>query len=106
MREAYGVHTENAGYCHYPTGDERGYDEKYFAGLTSKVKITSMVKGRPKTEWKLKAGFRNEPLDIRVYAITALEILNPNFEELKKRKGKVPQPKRRRGTISKGVSLD
>ena len=99
--------TENAGYCHFPTADEysRGYDEKYFEGLTSEIKITKMVKGRPKTEWKLKTGVRNEPLDCRVYNIAALEILNPNFEELKKRKNAPVRQKRRRGVVNKGVQV-
>jgi phage terminase large subunit GpA-like protein len=100
---------EKAGYCHFPldTRDyERGYDEKYFEGLTSEVKVTKMVKGRPQTEWKLKTGMRNEPLDIRVYNMAAIEIMNPNFEVLKKRKGAKPAPPRkRRGTVSKGVDV-
>jgi len=95
---------DRAGYCRFPVDDigfVRGYDEKYFEGLTSEVKITKMVKGRPKTEWKVKTGARNEPLDCRVYNIAAVEILNPNFEELKKRKGaKRPTQKRRRGVVN------
>lgn len=100
---------DKAGYCHFPTDTDdfsRNYDESYFEGLTSEVKITKMVKGRPKTEWKPKSGVRNEPLDIRVYNMAAIEILNPNFEELKKRKSAKPTaPKKRRGTLSKGVSV-
>lgn len=100
---------EQAGYCHFPvdTADHhRNYDEKYFEGLTSEVKLPRMVRGRPKTEWKLKTGVRNEPLDCRVYNIAAIEILNPNFDELKKRKGiKAPTPKKKRGTISRGVDI-
>ena len=99
------IDAEKAGYCHFPTEDgfQRGYDEKYFEGLTSEIKITKMEKGRPKTEWKLKTGVRNEPLDCRVYNIAAIEILNPNFEELKKRKTAPVRTRRRRGTISRGV---
>ena len=92
-----------AGYCRFPIDTDtyqRGYDEKYFEGLTSEVKVTKMVKGRPKTEWIVKSGARNEPLDCRVYNIAAIEILNPNFEELKKRKGtKHIIPKRPRGAV-------
>lgn len=99
---------KKAGYCHFPVEDDydRGYDEKYFEGLTSEVKIVKLVRGRPKTEWKLKPGTRNEPLDCRVYNIAAIEILNPNFEEVKKRKtAGTAKPKRRRGTVSKGVEI-
>ena len=98
-----------AGYCRFPIDTDtyqRGYDEKYFEGLTSEVKVTKMVKGRPKTEWIVKSGQRNEPLDCRVYNIAAIEILNPNFEELEKRKTmkKAVSPKRR-GTVSRGVEV-
>jgi len=99
---------EMAGFCHFPidTNDmQRGYDEKYFEGLTSEVKLTRMVKGRPHTEWKLKTGARNEPLDCRVYNIAAIEILNPNFEEVMKRKTAPVKSRRKRGTVSKGVEV-
>ena len=100
---------EKAGYCHFPLDSidlQHGYDEKYFEGLTSEIKITKMVKGRPKTEWIVKKGVRNEPLDCRVYATVALEILNPNFEELKKRRvrgNKAQVTKKHRSVISRGV---
>ena len=104
------VDDTKAGYCHFPmdtTDFERNYDEKYFEGLTSEVKVTKMIKGRPKTEWKVKTGAKNEPLDCRVYSMAALEILNPNFEELKKRRNiKQPTRKKRRGTVSRGVSIE
>ncbi|MCL2547521.1 MAG: hypothetical protein FWE06_10150 [Oscillospiraceae bacterium] len=45
-------------------------------------------------------------MDCRVYNVAAIEILNPNFEELKKRKNvKKIAPAKRRGTISKGVEV-
>ena len=100
---------DKAGYCYFPVDDryKRNYDEKYFTGLTSEVKFVKMVRGRPKTEWRVKPGTRNEPLDIRVYNIAAIEILNPNFEEVKKRRiRKIAPAKRRYGTISKGVELE
>jgi len=101
--------TEKAGYCHFPSDDEydRKYDDDYFEGLTSEVKVVKLVRGRPHTEWKLKSGARNEPLDCRVYNIAAIEILNPNFEELKRRRvNKISaKPRRRRGTVSRGVDI-
>jgi len=94
---------DKAGYCHFPLDSltlQAGYDEKYFEGLTSEIKVTKMVKGRPKTEWKLKKGLRNEPLDCRVYNIAALEILNPDFEDLKQRRTlKKPKAQRPRGAV-------
>ena len=103
---------EKAGYCHFPLDSQQlqcGYDEKYFEGLTSEIKVTKMIKGRPKTEWVVKKGARNEPLDCRVYNIAALEILNPNFEDLKKRKArgnKKQTVQKRRGAVRSGVSYD
>jgi len=96
------------GYYMFPLDDayERGYDNKYFEGLVSEVKVTKMQRGRPKTEWKLKSGVRNEPLDCRIYNIAAIEIMNPNFEELKKRINATQQkPKRKKGTVSRGVEV-
>ena len=98
---------QKAGYCSFPSEPDAGYGEKYFQGLTSEVQVIKMVKGRPRTEWKVKPGVRNEPLDCRAYNIAAIEILNPNFEELNKRRGGKPERNiRRRGRASKGVELD
>ena len=43
---------------------------------------------------------------MRAYNIAALEFRNPNFDELKRRRatGK-PAPKRRYGTVSRGVEV-
>lgn len=62
------------GYCHFPL--ERGYDERYFQGLTAEKRIVTYKKGRAVTAWVLKSsGYRrNEPLDIRNYAMAAMEI--------------------------------
>ena len=97
-----------AGYCHFPLDDDhessRGYDKSYFDGLTSEVRITKMVRGVVKTEWRLKSGAKNEPLDCRVYALAAFEIVNPNLEELAggQRREVVNKPI---GTISRGVEV-
>ena len=52
--------------------------------LTSEVGVTVYDKGgRPFRAWKKKrADARTEALDIRVYNLAALEILNPNFQVL------------------------
>jgi phage terminase large subunit GpA-like protein len=104
-----------AGYCHFPIEPEKGYDQRYFNGLTSEKRVIRYHKGRPRFEWVKRPGTRNEPLDCRNYATAALEILNPNLELLAKSqrrdyfKQNVPMtgaPKsRRRRLISRGVSL-
>ncbi|MCC7202431.1 MAG: phage terminase large subunit family protein [Nitrospirae bacterium] len=67
------------GYCHFPTS----YDEEFFLQLTSEKVVTRYLKGRPYRQWVKKAsGARNEALDIRVYAIAALELLNAKLNKL------------------------
>ncbi|WPZ18904.1 phage terminase large subunit family protein [Geobacillus subterraneus] len=105
-----------AGYCHFPIEPEKGYDQRYFDGLTSEKRVIRYHKGRPKLEWIKRPGTRNEPLDCRNYATAALEILNPNLEMIaqSQKKGdyfKQNSPmtsgmkSRRRRLISKGISL-
>jgi phage terminase large subunit GpA-like protein len=67
------------GYCHFPI-DGRGYDDEYFKGLTSEKRVTKIRAGRRSSEWKPMRA-RNEPLDIRVYATAALELLTPDLPE-------------------------
>lgn len=98
------IDIEGARYMHYPSNEERGYDETYFKGLTAEVKVTVFDKGVRKTVWKTVGTKRNEPLDIRNYAYAALKIANPNLN--KKYGYEVRQSKpaiRKRRTISKGI---
>lgn len=67
-----------AGYCHFPSSR----DEEYFKQLTAEKVVTRYHKGFPVRMWEKKPGQRNEALDCRVYAIAALNILNPNLELL------------------------
>jgi phage terminase large subunit GpA-like protein len=68
------------GFCHFP----QEYPDEYFKQLTSEEKVKRFSKGVVKTIWKKKRA-RNEALDIRVYNLAALMILNPNFTILKRR---------------------
>ena len=70
----------------------------YFKGLLSERMVVKRVKGRDTITWEPRSvGIRNEPLDARVYATGALELLNPNFEMHRQRRTKrtntVPMPK-------------
>lgn len=70
-------------YCHFPVG--YGYDETYFDGLTAERLEEHIEDGiLIKREWK-KRRDRNEPLDIRCYALAALEVLNVAWDELAKK---------------------
>lgn len=69
---------EGAGFCHFP----KSYDEAYFKMLTAERLTKKYVSGKIKYVWEKRAGQRNEALDCRVYAFSALKILNPNFQLL------------------------
>ncbi len=76
------------GYCHFPSNAERGYDEKYFRGLLSERMIIKRERGQEKVAWEPRyKDIRNEPLDCRVYAMGAYEILNPNMEKRAEQRG-------------------
>ena len=64
-------------FCHFPKG--RGYDKEFFEMLTAEQLVVRTKNGQPYQEW-VKIRKRNEALDIRVYALAALEMLNPNLE--------------------------
>lgn len=104
------IEEEGAGYCHFPRDVERGYDLEYFRGLLSENLVHRYERGRLVRKW-VKTYERNEPLDVRVYATAALEILNPNLEALAKRpeRGNVYAQSaasrgRRRGVLSRGIT--
>jgi len=45
--------------------------DEYYRGLTAEQLMTRYVAGRPKSEWVLRKGVRNEPLDLWVYGYAA-----------------------------------
>ena len=47
-------------------------DDEFYKGLTAEQLVTRYIKGRPRSEWMLKKGQRNEPLDLWVYGFAAL----------------------------------
>ena len=58
------------------------YPAEYFKQLTSEKLVRSQKNGVMRREY-VKIRLRNEALDCRVYALAALQILNPNFYALK-----------------------
>lgn len=75
------------GYCHFPKKQELGYDKQYFAGLVSERMVVERVRGKERIKWEQRSkNIRNEPLDVRVYATGALEILNPDLVRRKERR--------------------
>ena len=81
------VEVPGPGYCHFPdTTDENGqplYDGSYFEQLVSEKPIEKYIRGVKHRVWvKIKQKIRNEALDLRVYNLAALSILNPNLRRL------------------------
>ena len=97
---------EGPGYCHFPKEENKGYDEKYFKGLTAEKKVLEYKKGRPYFAWKVKdkgVHKRNEALDCRNYATAAIEITNLPLKKPEEKKAAAGKPKtKRRGRRSSG----
>lgn len=93
------------GFCHFPIEESKGYNFNYFLGLTSETLVISIVNGTAKAKWIKRVGVRNEPFDVRNYALAAIKILNPNFEKLKNDTIKPKEKKTVKRRTSKGVEL-
>jgi len=59
-------------------------DEEYFRQLTAERRVPKIYKGKTTLVWK-QTRKRNEALDTFVYALAAVNILQPNFEKLANR---------------------
>lgn len=68
------------GYCHF----HQRLDDEHFRQLTAEKQVIRYHKGYPKRGW-IKTRTRNEALDVRIYAIAALAILNVNLDNIAKR---------------------
>jgi len=83
----------------------KSFDEEFFKQITAEKIQTKYDKGHPKRVW-VKTRARNEALDINVYNLAALSILNPNFKAIKENsiKSATKQPKKARVTKYKGFN--
>jgi len=63
-------------YMHFPVGF--GYDEEYFLQLGAEAPRTVKKRGYSVIQWH-KLRDRNEALDLRVYSLAAIEILNADM---------------------------
>ena len=81
------------GYCHFPLARS----DEYFRQLTAEKIVVRYHKGFARREW-VKMRPRNEALDVRVYAMGALGILNLNLNTLHDRvfavKDNPPEPEK------------
>lgn len=74
------ITTPGPGYQHFTSE----HDEEYFLQLCAEKRTTKFLKGFPTPSWT-KVRARNEALDLRVYAMAAFGILNPNMEAVMQR---------------------
>lgn len=91
------VETPGPSFCHFPRGEERGYDTNFFNGLLSEKLVFSKTKTGNRYVWeKIPGHQRNEPLDCRNYANAAFKVLNPDLDKvfamLKNPKPQPPKP--------------
>lgn len=73
-------------YCHFPMGNDRGYDMAFFNGLLSEKLVMKSERGRTRWAWvKLPGHERNEALDCRNYALAAFRVLDPDLDAVERR---------------------
>ncbi|WP_110933822.1 phage terminase large subunit family protein [Paenibacillus bouchesdurhonensis] len=102
------------GYCHFPLSTperNRGYERQYFEGLTAEALHTRVKMGVPYQVW-VKVRARNEPLDLAVYNRAAIEILQPDLDNMQPFcTGVIPNASsrvvgtRKKGVASKGIQV-
>lgn len=85
------VKAHGPGYCHFPQEFEHAgrvyYGEKHFEQLRSERPVTVYTKKGAVRVWqKVKPSARNEALDLRVYNMIALALLNPGWKGLARRR--------------------
>lgn len=79
------VETPGASYCHFPLGDERGYDSYFFNCLLSEKLTLQQTKTGNRWVWeKIPGHVRNEALDCRNYANAAFRVWNPDLDRIQK----------------------
>ena len=78
------------GYMHFNTD----LDQEFFEQLTAEERRDKYVQGK-KVSYYHQVRKRNEALDLNVYNIAAIELLNPNFESLSAPREEKPAPVRR-----------
>ena len=98
-------------YCHFPRGEDRGYDIAFFNGLLSEKLVMKTERGRTRWAWvKLPGHERNEALDCRDYALAAFRVLDPDLDAVEARlrgltstaqKALPERPKRKK--VSRGI---
>jgi phage terminase large subunit GpA-like protein len=77
------------GYMHFP--ESPAYDEEYFKQLAGEEKRSKYDRGVLTGYFYKKIRARNEALDLKVYNLAAVCLLNPNWEKLVAKMERSPQ---------------
>lgn len=89
-------------YMHFPLGDDRGYDRRYFKGLLAERLTTVKEHGRLKQKWvNVASDKRNEPIDLAVYNFACMKSLNVNWAEYKRDLNRVYAPESNEKPVEK-----
>ena len=73
-------------YCHFPLGEERGYDINFFNGLLSEAFVRTKTARGESWAWKKIPGHeRNEALDCRNYAMAGFRVVDPDLDAIERR---------------------
>jgi phage terminase large subunit GpA-like protein len=67
------------GFMHYTRNEKANFGPEYFKMLTAEEVRVKQVKGMPTRYYHCDPGVRNESLDLRVYSLAALAILQPDW---------------------------
>ena len=101
------VQTPGAKYCHFPKGDDRGYDINYFNGLISERMTKRKTAAGFKWVWeKLPGHRRNEALDCRNYALAGVKIIDPDFDALALRLKERAEEKQQPAPVTKPAATE
>ena len=94
------INEPGAGYVHFPVNDK--FDPEWFEQLTAEKCVTRYREGRAYRKW-MKTRSRNEALDLSVYNLAALYILNPVFKTLKNKLIQQEEPEIKQTSIEKSL---
>lgn len=96
------VREPGAKYCHFPIGEDRGYDYNFFNGLLSEKMELSKGSSGSRWQWvKIPGHERNEALDCRNYAIAGARIIDPDWDALYRRMNELPTKEESRKRVKK-----
>lgn len=94
-------------YCHFPLGEDRGYDLNYFNGLLSETLVRTRTARGDKWAWKKLPGHdRNEALDCRNYAMAGFRLIDPDLDAIERRLKGLDEPAKPKPTVKKKKKKD